>query len=248
MEKPITMGVLLLLAGCDGPTAGGSNPDLACGSGACNHLQPDDLRAPILDGGTRTDLASPPDLQPPPDLSQPQKPDLSCAPLGNAKRVFVTSLATSGDLKTNGNAASGLAGGDKLCQNAADAASLGGTFKAWLSSSTTNAIDRIANVGPWYLPDRCTLVFANKAAITSTGPQADIAVTADGAAAPPLDLWTGTLPSGVKDSFTCNDWTNGTFQHEGTAGVGSNDLFAGSWTEVSTPTCDSGFVLICFEE
>jgi hypothetical protein len=174
---------------------------------------------------------------------------MACSPIANAKRIFLTTMGTTGDLKTNGNAASGLAGGDKLCQNAADAATLGGTFKAWLSTSTTNAIDRIANVGPWYLVDRCTQVFANKASITANGPQVAIRSTADGSLAPPYDIWTGTLPSGVKDSWTCNDWTSGApFSYLGSTGVGSNFLFAGSWTTVSTAKCDSNRLLICFEQ
>ncbi|MFL5321038.1 MAG: hypothetical protein ACJ790_15370, partial [Myxococcaceae bacterium] len=67
------------------------------------------------------------------------KPDLS-----GLKRVFVTSVqypATFG----------GLAKADEACMLAVSAAGLGGNWKAWLSDSNTDAIDRISDVGPWYL-------------------------------------------------------------------------------------------------
>src|SRR5262245_2730644 len=90
-----------------------------------------------------------------------------CFPSG--KRIFVTSTPYTGDLKTNGAGMTGLHGADNLCGLAATAAGLGGTWTAWLSSSTVDAIDRINDVGPWYLVDRCTLVFNNKASIVTSG-------------------------------------------------------------------------------
>src|SRR5437870_4261918 len=54
---------------------------------------------------------------------------------GLLMRAFVTKASFTGDLKAQGAGASGLEGGDKLCQTAASAASLPGTFKAWLSDS-----------------------------------------------------------------------------------------------------------------
>ena len=62
------------------------------------------------------------------------------APPGN-KVVFVTSVNGSGDLGSwpgaGGN--TGLAAGDAIWQARADAAGLTGTFKAWLSDSSTDA-------------------------------------------------------------------------------------------------------------
>jgi hypothetical protein len=37
----------------------------------------------------------------------------------------------------------------------------GGQWRAWLSSSSMNAIDRLADVGPWYRPDQQTTLFEN---------------------------------------------------------------------------------------
>ncbi len=61
----------------------------------------------------------------------------------SSKRIFVTSTLYSGNL-------GGLSGADAKCLTAAQSVNLPGTWKAWLSSSTINAIDRIAEVGPWY--------------------------------------------------------------------------------------------------
>jgi hypothetical protein len=235
---------LLLVAGCGG--AGASSP-----------AAPDLATPPVgLDDGGVLDLAmatgdqasSPADLWSP-DMAQPTA-DLACTPMAGAKRIFVTSLATTGNLMAAGNGTNGLDGGDRLCAAAAAAATLGGSWKAWLSSSSVNAIDRVADVGPWYLVDRCTLVFANKAAMVVTGPAAAIDRRADGSMAPPVDLWTGTKATGVKDAFTCNDWTNDQPIHgyEGTVGIGSNLAFAGSWTETATDPCHLSAVLICIEQ
>ena len=56
------------------------------------------------------------------------------------KTVFVTSGAFDGDTDTG---AGGLAGADDICNAAAMAASLAGTYTAWLSDSVTDARDRV---------------------------------------------------------------------------------------------------------
>jgi hypothetical protein len=235
--------IVVCLAGCGG--AGSPTP-----------TPPDLATAPdggVLDLATAAaDLAtSPADLASAvgPDLAQPPA-DLACTPNAGAKRIFVTSLATTGNLKAAGNGTDGLDGGDRLCAAAAGAATLGGSWKAWLSSSSVNAADRIADVGPWYLVDRCTLVFGNKSSMIATGPSAPIDRRANGSMAPPINLWTGTKATGVKDDFTCNDWTNDQPIHgyEGTIGTGDNSLFAGAWTSTATNPCHLSAVLICIEQ
>ena len=72
------------------------------------------------------------------------------------KRIFITKTTFLGNL-------GGLAGADAKCTAAAAARSLGGTWKAWLSDASTNAIDRIGDVGPWVLVGSGTRVFDNKA-------------------------------------------------------------------------------------
>lgn len=66
-----------------------------------------------------------------------------------AKRVFVTSKVYTGNL-------GGLAGADAKCQGLADAAKLGGTYKAWLADSKQRVSTRFSAAGltgPWTLVD-----------------------------------------------------------------------------------------------
>ena len=62
---------------------------------------------------------------------------------GPHPHAFLTSTSYTGDLATQGGGTSGLDGGDKLCGQVAAAAGVTGTFKAWLSDASTNAIDRL---------------------------------------------------------------------------------------------------------
>src|SRR5947207_2454473 len=112
---------------------------VACGEDVNNLQMTPDLSA-LVDMAMVEDLAVPTgDLaQPPvdfagtsPDLSTPASTDMAVA----KKRVFVTSGTWTGDLKTHGGGTDGLDGANKLCQGAATAAALGGTWVAWLSDS-----------------------------------------------------------------------------------------------------------------
>lgn len=159
--------------------------------------------------------------------------------------MFVTSATYTGNLKAAGSGADGLDGGDKLCQLAADAATLGGTWKAWLSSSTVNAIDRIADVGPWYRLDGAK-VFNNKASIVTSGPLVAIDRNEQGGM-PMVDTWTGTQNSGIASGFTCNNWTdeapvNG---YEGLVGITVGVQF---WTDGPSDPCHLKNTLYCFEQ
>ncbi|HTR52277.1 MAG TPA: hypothetical protein VMJ10_16295 [Kofleriaceae bacterium] len=64
-----------------------------------------------------------------------------------ANRAFVTSsLQAAGSL-------GGFAGADALCTSLANTAGLAGSFRAWVSTSTTDAIDRFTSVRGWVRPD-----------------------------------------------------------------------------------------------
>jgi hypothetical protein len=165
-------------------------------------------------------------------------------------RVFVTSEAWQGDMGEIDEVGhlEGLQGADARCQAFAAAAGLGGTWKAWLSTTGQNAITRMADVGPWYLVDRTTTVFASKAAMTSPPLHAidkdEKGVTAN------YVVWTGTADNGTATTRTCSGWT--------TTATGSGDLGLSSstalWTfndptdqNASTP-CASTAGLYCFEQ
>ncbi len=171
------------------------------------------------------------------------------------KRVFVTSEAWSGDLKTAGHEASGIQSANRLCQAAATA--LGGSWIAWVSDSKSNVLDRIRDVGPWYRLDGVK-VFEDKAALTGT-PLVPINLNESGGPTGVVLPWTGTFGQGVRDpgdlNINCVDWTDDTdiTLDGGTlAGLcGTTGLQAtvgDHWTSNSFSTCSMKRNLFCFEQ
>ena len=191
--------------------------------------------------GPVPDMASP--VTPTPDMAMAAA-DMVVTP--THKRVFVTKAGFNGNL-------GGLTGADQKCQSAATAAGLGGTYAAWMSSSTTNALTRIGDVGPWYLVDGATKVFDSKAAIAS-GPLVAIDMYEDKTrVATTIETWVGTDNTGVvyKDNdgapVTCADWTDGSDTSSGSMGHVQASL-ASDWTGGGTGRCDQAASLYCFEQ
>ena len=163
---------------------------------------------------------------------------------GGRKYVFVTSSVFDPDF-------GGLSAGDALCANAAAAAELGGTsWRAWLSDSQTDAIDRIEDAGPWFLPEG-TRVFNNKANL-ATAPLAAIdrdelgrAILEEGTLNP--SPMTGTNAGGTRAAGAhCDDWTSYDWQLE--MMVGSPGATDGDWTASSAIACFSAQPLYCIEQ
>ena len=149
---------------------------------------------------------------------------------------FVTSITAMRKLSGNQNGfggdlrygqANGLAGADKICTEIAESSMAGSSTKGWrafLSTSTVNAIDRVGT-GPWY--DRLGRIVAN----TTADLQSSRPVGADTAIINDLpnetgvpnhnpdktgqvdnhDTLTGSNMQGKyygSASSTCNDWTS----------------------------------------
>lgn len=212
---------------------------------------PPDGSTPVPDAQGQPDAAAgaaeaaadrpPPDAQGPPDTVDVRPP--ACAP-GSCKRVFITSRGTpSGSF-------GGLAGGDALCQGAAEMHGLDGTWRAWLSDTQQSPATRFAAATvPYRLLDG-TLV-AN-----------DFADLIDGSLARPInvydtgariqqgirhEVWTGTAPSGNLTSTHCTSWTNGSAGGTGT--VGASDEMGSSWSSMNRQFCDRADLrLYCFEQ
>ncbi len=158
------------------------------------------------------------------------------------KRVFVTSSQYDGNLAP-------LGGGDRLCQQIAMEARLGGTWKAWLSIGGVNAIDRIADVAPWYLVDGVTKVFATKAQLRGR-PTVIINQDENGMVIDPMTLGpgdlvvqTGTRNGGISGA-DCGAWTN-----TGQGTYGFLDL-PEYWTEYADGGCavSNNKRLYCIEQ
>lgn len=129
---------------------------------------------------------------------------------------FVTST------NPNGGGLGGLAGADGYCEGLAATVGAGGkTWRAYLSTSTVNARDRIGN-GPWYNANGA-MIAASVADLhgEAAGLTSDTAldqngnspnyILADGTVAQPLehDVLTGTNADGTANEATCNNWTDG---------------------------------------
>jgi hypothetical protein len=147
--------------------------------------------------------------QPPMDDGAPYD---AGGPVATHKRAFVTTglfPPNFGDVD----------GGNAKCNAAAAAANLGGTWAAWLSTSTSKAVDQLSFAGPYTLVDDKTVVAPSKDAL-SGALSAPINVMEDGKPAPTgttAYAWTGTRAGGAAGE-TCENWTSPSPVKLGTAG------------------------------
>jgi len=238
----VRAALLVALAACSGNA---NQPCGDCGDGGADAAMHDAPRA--VDAPRPPDAPSPP---PPADAGVPP----------GGKRVFVTSLRYSANLRAEGGQATGRASADAICQTLADAASLGGTFRAWLSTSDLDAIDHITGTGPWYRLDGA-VAFPNHASLGTT-PQVPISIDEKlGHPDPFYESWTGTgvgghLAATSLSSPTCLDWTSTVDSDSikgvlGVFGEGSGELdgTGPQWTNYGAGFC-TPFArhLYCFEE
>jgi hypothetical protein len=158
------------------------------------------------------------------------------------KRVFLTSVRYDGNR-------GGLTGADANCATAATSAALGGTWKAFLSTSAVNAIDRITEVGPWYRVDGTTKVFNNKTSMTI---DALASITDENGGAGITHVWTGTAQNGTAATNHCTDWTDGTGGSNGEVGLSTGvagDAAVGNWADAAqTAACNGARHLYCIEQ
>jgi hypothetical protein len=161
---------------------------------------------------------------------------------GDGARVFVT--ATTYAPQALGGGATGFAGADGFCANAAAAAGLDGRWVAWLSTTRTDAIERVTGDGPWYLVDRKTLVFLNHASL-ATVPRVGIGMNELGVIGQRTNqVWTGTANGGMASPNTCAAWSSGANNQKGMTGIGGQK---DEWTTLFEETCDREQSLYCFE-
>src|SRR3989344_4313337 len=110
-------------------------------------------------------------------------------------KVFVTSTLYSGNL-------GGLAGADARCQERANVANLGGTWKAWLSDTTTSAASRLEHSPNPYTLVNGRIIADNWEGLTGTGYlKSPIKINEFGNEAPPIPKTPHTLVATNKDLF-----------------------------------------------
>jgi hypothetical protein len=169
--------------------------------------------------------------------------DITVTCIADNKIIFVTSTAYS-----NGNLG-GLSGADAQCNTLASAASLTGTFSAWLSTSTVNAKDRVSvgHAGGFVL-------------INSTVIASSFSDLLDGSIQNPINrnesstvisynTMTGTSQDGTAHANKCNDWTSSSSSISGEWGAATTPITNGGWTDIFSNTCATGNAhLYCFQD
>lgn len=174
----------------------------------------------------------------------------SGAPIA-AKKIFVTSSLYTGNL-------GGVAGADSQCAARASSASLGGQWRAYLSTSTDDAVCRIlgvagklsANCGLPVAPNLAAMgPYVNTAAMTvatslqsllSNTLAAAVGFNETGASASLATPFTGTA-NGVLSGPNCSDWTDGSALNNAT--TGSASATNAQWSANGTGICS---VLVTF--
>jgi hypothetical protein len=161
------------------------------------------------------------------------------------KRVFVSSVVYTGA------AIGGLAGADAKCQTLADAvpALVGKTWKAILSDSTVNAIDRI---GIDRTDNKYLVTMKNQPIASAwelwgnTFIHSPIAYTESGGLPSAASVWTGTNQYGLNTGTNCSNWisTVTTGQYGSFGAVGTKD-----WIEQGAANpCNSTLHIYCIEQ
>jgi hypothetical protein len=169
------------------------------------------------------------------------------------KKVFV---ATNAGARYNGNLG-GIAGADTKCNTEAAAASLPGTYKAWISltaNATTDPDSTFTGIGGSYnylLPSG-TKVADNWADLIDGSIDAAINQNAAGAGVASGNVWTNVTIAGNRDGATSNTHgcvTWGSALNTRSANVGTAGNTNNTWTDTGgTATCDTVAYLYCFEQ
>jgi hypothetical protein len=154
--------------------------------------------------------------------------------------VFVTSLIYPSDLD-------GLTGADQECQARAQAASLPGVYKAWLSDGTDWPSQRFTHSsGPYRLPNGTT-VAANWADLTDGTLDAPINVTElKITIQAEIEVWTSTFSDGTTEppESTCGQWQG----ESGSARIGLLINTDGAWSDATALPCTESHRLYCFQQ
>jgi hypothetical protein len=153
------------------------------------------------------------------------------------KRVFVSTVLYQGDLE-------GLAGADTKCQELAMGRNLGGTWKAFLSDSSQNAVSRLTHSIYSYRLLSGARIAQNDVGFFSTSHERPIDIGEDGVPVFDGEVWTGSSGSGV-GTGGCANWTStgGTFP-----AVGLTSLSDAGWANSYLNFCNAFGHLYCVEQ
>lgn len=173
--------------------------------------------------------------------------DSPCTPTSGKCRIFVTLTRVEGDMNpvsdpyVFGNQGNGLNGADRICELEGNRRfGTGITWRAWLSTNTVDARDRINfNSQKIYVTEVYQTVADRNLLLTAfhIGP-----ITPS----PVGFAWTGTQSDGTEDAgLTCNNWQSNNVGDTGRHGSTSNP--AGWTSSAFPPACNQSLPLYCFE-
>lgn len=159
-------------------------------------------------------------------------------PPGSYFRVFITSSTTKGNF-------GGLTQADNICQTRANTAGIGGTWKAWLSDSTTSASLRLHHATVPYKLVNGTIIANNWTDLTDGSIQNKINIDENGNAKSSTNyVLTGTNTDGSSTRKNCSSWTTTT----SIATEGRSNSSSASWTNDGNYNCTYKDFLYCFEQ
>ncbi len=163
-----------------------------------------------------------------------------------SKLIFVSSERYGADL-------GGLEGADAKCQSLAEAAGHSGEFRAWLSTSSVPAWERLTHATVPYVLHTGTVVANDWVDFTSGTLRGVIDVTESDAPPPnaigscnPLVFWSGTDEQGAQYGGECDGWTDPSADGFAVLGVLSKDKPV--WSTFCHGSCDSAAPLVCLEQ
>jgi len=156
------------------------------------------------------------------DAATPADGSPDAADPATRKRVFHLLNGALGAIKDANDTRTGMEVADADCTTAGQTHG-GGTWRAWLSDSSMNAIDRLADVGPMAIED-----------------------PTDASAGVRSLFWSGTLLDGTASTTNCSEWTS--YVGGGTATVGRTDTAGSGWVDPTPLSCSTYLSLLCFEQ
>jgi hypothetical protein len=157
----------------------------------------------------------------------------------NPKYAFTSSTTHNGNF-------AGLAGADSYCTTLASNAGLPGTYKAWLSSSTTSVASRMTQHTGAYVMPGGTKVADNWTDLTDGTLDATITRTESGASVPGSEPWTGSYAGGTASPNTCLNWTSSSGTDLG--GNGQSSVTNGLWSSEGSNPCSTLARVYCFQQ
>ena len=154
------------------------------------------------------------------------------------RTVFITNTTYTGA------SVGGIDGADAKCQALADAVPLSGTYKAWISDSTTSPSVRFVQDGRPYVLTNGTFVADSWTDLVDGSLDAAINITQTGASNSNRDVWTATNTNGAYSFSSCSDWSS----TGGFGTYGESEDTNSQWTNRSSESCGNSNYLYCFEQ